>query len=196
MPEVSIKERNIEHDSNCIVFGRIGRLVDGKGNNNLIRSFAKLMACSKSKNMKLLFAGVGPNQSALEKLSAELEIEDNVIFSGLISQEAFFSNVNIMISPSLMEATPLVIAEALSCRVPVIATKVGGVPEMIEHERTGYLIEPNNIEELCNAMEIFLSDPDGFNRYAEQGYLIYKEKFSLEIMRNKIASLGLDFWEK
>ncbi|ELR8730005.1 glycosyltransferase family 4 protein [Vibrio vulnificus] len=163
-----------------IVFGRISRMVEGKGNDLLLKAFSLII--KEISNVKLVFAGDGPQLEHLRKLANSLGIREYVEFAGFISAEKFFSKIDCMISPSLMEATPMVILESFSCKVPVLATKVGGVPDLIEHLDTGYLFGENSIEELVNAMRYFVNNAEGFSDITERAHANYESHFTLDVM--------------
>ncbi|MGI2808287.1 glycosyltransferase family 4 protein [Vibrio vulnificus] len=169
----------IARESNDIpVFGRISRLCPGKGNELLLEAFSDLV--SLGYNARLVLAGSGEQLNYLKKLVVKLGIIDKVEFLGHVEPDVFFSKIDCMISPSTMEALPTVIAEAMSCKIPVIATNVGGVPEMIEHEFSGFLIEPSSTSEIRKALQLFLECPERFQAYKDNAFEAYRNLFSIE----------------
>jgi glycosyltransferase involved in cell wall biosynthesis len=170
-------KKNSTYDK-IYTFGRISRLCDGKGNVMLLRCIKQLV--EEGLHVNLIMAGEGEQKEMLETLTRDLELEDYVDFAGHMVPADFFSSVECMVSPSDMEALPTVITEAMSCNIPIIATSVGGVPEMIKHSHTGYLVPPKSEEELVSAMKEFLKDPVTFNLFSTNALSVYSEKFSIE----------------
>ncbi|ENC7045777.1 glycosyltransferase family 4 protein, partial [Vibrio cholerae] len=171
VPTIKLISKESKESNEIPVFGRISRLCPGKGNELLLEAFSDLV--SRGYNARLVIAGSGEQFNYLEKLVVKLGIIDKVEFLGHVEPEVFFSKIDCMISPSTMEALPTVIAEAMSCKIPVIATNVGGVPEMIEHEFSGFLIEPNSICEIRKALQYFLEYPEKFQTYKDNAFEVY-----------------------
>lgn len=193
VPEIDIKEKT-KPESNDVIIGRIGRLTEGKGNEFLIEAFSRFVSIKSDNRYKLLFAGEGSERSKLEKLVEDNKLTDHVKFVGLVSPTEFYSNIDVMFSPSLMEATPLVIAEAMSCRVPVISTSVGGCSEMIAHNRTGYLIEPGSVQAILEALLMYTENRTEFESFSFNAYESYLDTFSLDTMIRKLISAKVDIF--
>lgn len=170
--------RHIENlgSSGGVVFGRISRLCAGKGNEMLIHAFSKIF--EKFPSARLLISGDGEQRIYLQKLSSDLGVSSSVFFSGHIEKETFYKNIDCMLSPSDMEAMPMVIVEALSCGVPVIATDVGGVSSLIDNNSTGVLIPPKDPDSLYLKMEEFILDRHTYELYSEEGLRKYREEMS------------------
>lgn len=159
-----------------IIFGRIGRLVDKKGNSNLINAFSQVL--KKYPMTKLLFAGDGYNRDKLENKSKELGIQESIVFLGEVNPKDFYSKIDCMVSPSLTEAFPMIILEAMSAKIPIISTAVGGVMEILEDDRSAKLIRPNNIIDLENAMLHYIDNTKLYDSFVINAYNDYCEKFS------------------
>ncbi|MEZ8204532.1 glycosyltransferase family 4 protein [Vibrio splendidus] len=160
------------------VFGRISRLCEGKGNEMLIRATARII--SRGIDVRLVVAGNGEQFALLKAITIQLGIESNVSFIGHVEPDSFFSKIDCMVSPSDMEALPTVISEAMSCQIPIISTCVGGVPEMLEHMVSGYLIPPKDEDKLVEAMIFYLDNKDKFECYASNAFISFTNKFSIE----------------
>lgn len=169
--------------SDIVTFGRISRLCEGKGNELLIKAFSKLI--QSGYKARLLIAGTGEQMEYLEHLVKEVQLTEFVRFLGHVAPVDFFNKIDCMVSPSLMEGLPTVISEAFSCHTPVISTSVGGVPEMIKHKFSGYLIEPYSEDEISTAFKKFIDDRASFERFAVNGYYTYLDNFSIEISVKK-----------
>ncbi|EKO3586382.1 glycosyltransferase family 4 protein [Vibrio metschnikovii] len=176
----SIDVRDKDAHSKYIHFGRISRMVDGKGNDILLKAFSSII--KKHANVKLVLSGDGPDLHNLKLIANSLGLTNYIKFTGFIPAEDFFSQIDCMISPSLMEATPMVILEAFSCKVPVLSSNVGGVPDIITHLKTGYLFKANCELELFNAMEFFIEKRNEFHEIAKNSYNEYLLKYNLDVM--------------
>ena len=129
-----------------------GRLVPQKGFSNLLRAWRLVNA----QGAKLLIAGDGPDRQLLLDLVEQLEIQNSVEFLGRLNRQEVGHHLRhacAFVLPSIHEPFGLVILEAMAARVPVIATKVGGVPEFVEDGRTGTLVESGDTDGLAAAMQ-------------------------------------------
>ena len=129
-----------------------GRLVPQKGFSNLLRAWRLVNA----QGAKLLIAGDGPDRQLLLDLVEQLEIQNSVEFLGRLNRQEvghYLRHACAFVLPSIHEPFGLVILEAMAARVPVIATKVGGVPEFVEDGRTGTLVESGDTDGLAAAMQ-------------------------------------------
>jgi glycosyltransferase involved in cell wall biosynthesis len=110
---------------------------------------------------KLTLAGSGPERHALEQLAAGFGIADAVTFTGRLDNEgmvAIYDSADVMINPSLADNMPISILEALASGVPVVSTNVGGIPHLVEHEKTAMLVPAQNPEAMANAILSLLND--------------------------------------
>lgn len=139
------------------VIGAIGRLTEIKRHDLLIRAFARLKL--RSTDARLMLVGDGPERSELGQLAAELAPPGCVHFVGYQSTpERFLQAMDVLAMSSRSEGMPLAVLEAWAAGVPVVASRVGGIPELIADERTGLLTEFGDIEGLADALERLLSD--------------------------------------
>jgi teichuronic acid biosynthesis glycosyltransferase TuaC len=116
----------------------VGNLVEGKGHQHAIAALAQLPG------WQLRVAGVGEYEPTLRRLANELEVADRVTFAGLVPQEHLsvsYSAADLLILASAREGLPNVILEALACGTPVVASRVGGIPEVIDRAELGELID-------------------------------------------------------
>jgi len=123
---------------------------------------------------RLTLAGSGPERSALEQLAAGLGIADAVTFTGRLDNEgmvAIYASADIMINPSLADNMPISILEALASSVPVVSTNVGGVPYLVEHEKTAMLVPAQNPEAMASAILSLLNDDSKAKAMAKAGIM-------------------------
>jgi glycosyltransferase involved in cell wall biosynthesis len=144
-----------------------GRIEPAKGVSDLLRAFARVHQAMPS--CRLIVAGEGDVQSALD-LARNLGIESAVTFPGWLTGQdlsAAFQSATVFCLPSYCEALPTSLLQAMGTGLPVVATAVGGVPEYIEPERTGILVEPGDVDDLAAQLTRLLSDPALRARLAE-----------------------------
>lgn len=151
-----IPDRKNRTQINLVCCGRVGQR---KGTFDLIKAFANL-SDDQRKYSRLIVAGDGEIEKA-QQLAASLNVADQVVFLGWINSEKrdeLLSQSDVFILPSYNEGLPLAIVEAMGWSLPVIATPVGGIPELVISNQNGLLVTPGNIEQLSSAMELLIED--------------------------------------
>ena len=125
-----------------------------KGTDILINAFAKVR--KNIKGARLVIAGDGCDRKRLEEEVNKLGIKDEVLFLGMVHHDFIGSLMvtsDIVCVPSFRESCPRSALEAMACGRPVIASNVGGIPEIIRDGKTGLLVEPRNVDELSRAIK-------------------------------------------
>lgn len=164
-----------------LVIGTVARLVPEKGINRLIEAFGRL--CASHCGVRLVISGDGPLRPTLEEQVRRANLSNSVHFLGYRSNvEAVLSGFDLFVLPSLTEGIPLALLEAMAAGVPVLATAVGGVPEVIEGCRSGCLVPPNDVEALHRTLEHLISDPAKRAHLARGGRARVEHLFDLEAM--------------
>lgn len=143
----------------------IGRLVEKKGFALLIDAIAILPESVKN-TLRLKIYGSGPERSALQKQVESLNLQDQVTLEGVMSHTLLMKELSashLLIAPSIAsevdeDGIPTVIPEAMALMTPVLTTRVAGIPELITHGTTGYLVEPGNVDALSHQLHELLSD--------------------------------------
>ncbi|NHC45253.1 glycosyltransferase family 4 protein [Motilibacter aurantiacus] len=135
------------------LLGVLARLERQKGVDVLLHALVQ------APGLGLTVAGDGSERAALEKLAARLGVGDRVRFSGWApAPESFLATVDVLVAPSRNEAMPLVVLEAMHAGLPVLATRVGAVGEVVQHGRTGLLVEPEDVGGLASALRELAAD--------------------------------------
>jgi glycosyltransferase involved in cell wall biosynthesis len=169
------------------VLGYVGRLSKEKGLRYLFTAFSQLV--EKGLSIKTIIIGDGPQRKELEHLAEKLKIKKSIIFAGFQEDmRRWFLCMDAFVLPSLTEGTPMALLEAMACRVPVIATSVGGVPQVIERVKTGILISPGKPEEITNAVLTLCSDEMTRIRLAENAYSLIKAKYGIGAWISRIEA--------
>ncbi|MFZ7124653.1 MAG: glycosyltransferase family 4 protein [Desulfobacterales bacterium] len=177
-------------------YGTVGRLSSVKNQAMLIRSFHRVIKCGLS--ARLFIAGTGELEAELRTLVHRLEIGERVHFLGYRRDiPDLLKSWDVFVFPSLREGMPLALLEAMASELPVIAAKVGGIPEIISTKSIGKLIDPENEQEMVEAMVSMgrksSSERRVIGRNARQHILLY---FSSEIMTQKYVELYTNAYEK
>lgn len=152
MPDSGLREEfGIKDD--VIVIGIVGRLIQLKGHRELFEAIAMLKQEGVSA-FCCLVVGDGPELNSLKSLAFKLGIASEVIFTGFRKDvPAVMKCMNILVAPSHSEASSRVVLEAGALQIPVVATRVGGIPEMVEENKTGILVPLGDIQALSRAIK-------------------------------------------
>ena len=176
------KKLNVRCDD--IILGSVGNITWVKGYENLIVAMGTLK--KKQKNLKLLIIGkILSTQTGyfkrLKRLVYSLGLEKDVYFLGMREDiPQLLSLMDIFIMPSLTEGTPISIMEAMSMKLPVIASRVGGIPELVSDGRTGLLVNPGNPDEITDAVLNLLKDSGKRREMGVRAREVVGTKFSSE----------------
>ena len=139
----------------------VGNLIAGKGQHLVLRAVHRL--ASSFPQLRCHVIGEGPERASLEALARELGIGERVRFAGRQSRLAVASamrNCTVFALPSRSEGLGCVYLEAMACSMPVIACREQGIEELIEHQKNGWLISPDSLDELSHGLEALLRSPD------------------------------------
>lgn len=151
----------------------VGRLSQEKAHADLIAAFAQLSKTNP--NLKLVIAGDGPERSPLESLSRQIGDGERIVFAGQVSDvQPFYGLADIFVLPSHREGSPNALLEAMAAGVPVVATTVGGVPEIVTDGENALLVPPHDISAMAQAVARVLSDINLSSRLSNAGEMIVK----------------------
>jgi len=175
-------------DKDAFVYGTVGRLAETKGQDVLLKAFARV--CEKYPKSWLIITGKGRLEPELRALSAELNIHERVVFLGYRTDvPEVMKTFDVFVLPSIAEGLPGALLEAMATGLPVIASSVGGVPEVLNNSDLGTMVSPRSVDELASAMKGLYKTPE------EHRYKIGKalrervlEGFSKEKMVSAIAA--------
>ena len=172
----------------------VGRLSPEKGLRVLLSAFQKKY--SDSEHVKLVIVGDGPLRSELEEFSKELDIAKRVVFTGHRDNvQDYYKMANLFVMPSFTEGFPMALLEAMQAGLPVVATKVGGIPDIIESGVNGLMIEPDNIKCLGDAMQKILSDAELTTNLSLNAKHTIQNNYSAEPWAKQIESIYNDVYE-
>lgn len=176
------------------VLGTVGRLNEVKRQDRLIRAFSK--ASGVILGAHLLLVGDGPLIDDLRDLAAGLGLADRVHFVGYqLHPEKYLATMDLFALTSRSEGMPLAVLEAWAAGIPVIASRVGGLPEMVDHGRTGLLFDQEDEEGLAGLLVSLVGDPARARGLAEQGRREVEAKYSLRGMAEAYHRQYLELME-
>jgi glycosyltransferase involved in cell wall biosynthesis len=176
------------HLGNGPVIGLLARLSDVKGQDILIEAMRKVVA--HIPEVRLLLVGQGKMEDTLRSKARDLNLDGHIHFvlKGIRRQKAL-ALFDIFVMPSRQEGLGLSIMEAQAFGLPVIASRVGGIPSLIEDGKTGILVEPENPEALAQAIIQLLNNRPRMQTIAAAGKEFIKTNFSAECMMDKVIQL-------
>jgi glycosyltransferase involved in cell wall biosynthesis len=157
--EIKASRREGSARTGMVTFGFIGTLTQAKGVELLIKAFK---AIHPENRVQLLIAGTGskPYETELKQHQS-----NNIRFLGYVKTEEFYPLIDVLIVPSIwQEALGMVVIEAFAHGIPVIGSRRGGIPEIIEDGVNGYLFDPENNEELVRLLEFTMNNHEGIER--------------------------------
>jgi glycosyltransferase involved in cell wall biosynthesis/protein-tyrosine-phosphatase len=162
-----------------IVIGTAGRLDPVKGHATLLRAAAIVLR--QGIDAVVLIVGDGPLRHALWRIAVDLGIERSCIFTGArLDVYDLINTMDVFALPSLSEGIPMALLEAMALQVPVVATAVGGVPEVVQHGVSGLLVAPEDPEALAAACLTLTRDPDRARWLIARSRQVVRESFAVE----------------
>ena len=166
--------------------GAVGRLSAEKGFDVLIRAVAQMLR--DALDIDLVIVGEGGERPALEALIVELGCKERVHLVGYQAETSrWYEAMDVFALSSVREGLPNVVLEAMALEVPVVATRVAGVPRLIESEKNGLLIEPGRQDELADALSRVLKSPEMRGRFQSAGRRTVAERFSFAVRMERLA---------
>ncbi|MFH1772404.1 MAG: glycosyltransferase [Candidatus Omnitrophota bacterium] len=195
LDKFTFTEYSLRKDCRNIV--TVGRISPTKGYEYLIEAFSKTIR--NHPNLVLNIVGVNPKTQSiylnhLKSLVSRYSLNYNVNFLGLEGDiNSILHNSRILVAPSVIdESFGRVIVEGFACGVPVIASRVGGFSEIISDSQDGILVEPRNPNQIYEAIEKILKNPDYANELTKRAYAKVCQKYSFEDAANKIFDVYND----
>lgn len=171
---------NIGKEMDKRIIMHVSNLRPVKSPNDVIKIFFNIEK-EMPGEIELWIVGEGPLQYEMISLTEELKIRDKVRFIGICSNlGGLIASSDMMILPSKQESFGLVALEAMACGVPVIASRVGGLPEVIEDGVSGFLFEHGNVEEAAGKGLRILKDKNYYEKIVREGLDTAKNKFSIQ----------------
>jgi glycogen synthase len=168
----------------------IGRLEHFKGFDILIKSFG--IVNQKHPDMKLILVGDGSERGKLTTISQQLGLEDSVLFYGRMDQKdvlKILSGCKFTVQPSRREGFGMVLIEAMALGKAVIATNVGGIPELVQHGKNGLLVNSQDPDDLARAIIGLLNSPELALKLGAKGKEMVESNYTWEIISNRFLGV-------
>lgn len=168
----------------------VGRLTGVKGHPVLLEAVARLRRAGR--DVRVTIVGDGPERQELERLARELGVADAVELPGAVGQDRirdFFAHADVFCVPSFAEGVPVVLMEAMAMELPVVATRVMGVPELVTEGEHGLLVPPARADLLAEALDALADDPAGRARMGAAGRRKVQAEFEQDASAARLAEL-------
>ncbi|MDU8910817.1 glycosyltransferase [Aestuariicoccus sp. MJ-SS9] len=173
------------HDGKNLLF--VGRLAAVKGVRVLLEALAQMDG-----RPQVTLIGDGPERAGLEAYAKALGLSDRVTFAGYQSQDAVaaaLGETDVFVLPSFAEGVPVVLMEAMAAGVPVVTTRIAGIPELVEHGESGLLVAPGDAEALRDALQDLLDDPERRRDMGARGRARVLAEFDIRQEAARLSSL-------
>jgi len=178
-----------------ILIGTVANLRLVKGHQYLLRAIPLVL--KKIPAAKFLIVGQGPLREELEQLAKRLKITKNVIFMGYQKDVAeILAKLTLFVLPSVREPLGICLLEAMAASLPVVATSVGGIPEIVKDKKTGLLVPPKDPKRLAHAILALLQNRERAENMGIAGRKRVEEKFNIETMVRETEGVYQDLVEK
>lgn len=176
------------------VVGTVAKLRAVKGVRYFVEAAAMIHA--RHPSAKFLVVGDGPEREKLHSLASRLGLNGHIIFAGARDDARdLLGLLDVFVLPSLSEGMPWAVLEAMAVGLPVVATRVGGVPELVDDGRTGYLVEPRDAESISDNACKLIDDPHAMKRLGSAGRKRAETDFALDKMRRDTEELYVRLME-
>jgi len=187
-PDRWAKRRELETEESTCLIGAVGRLTPVKGLGYLLKATKSLV--DEGLDLKVLLVGDGVLRKDLEALAVELGIEKHVVFCGHRDDtQELMHALDIFVLPSLHEGIPMALLEAMAASRPVVASRVGGVPEVVDDGIEGFLVEPRDVKSLTERCQQLIQSPGLSRRMGEKARERVEQGFSAASMASQVALL-------
>jgi len=164
-----------------VVIGSVGRLSREKGLDDLLRAAAQLI--KRGAPIRVVLAGDGPERARLIKLAQQLEIETRVDFRGEVAHDqvpAVLNELDVFVMPSRAEGFGVAALEAAAMELPVVASRVHGIPDVVSDGATGLLVPPGDIASLADAISRLVSDAELRGKMGRAGRAFVEQRYRWE----------------
>ena len=191
--EKKIKKAQLLDNSRvCVIFS--GRFIDVKGIDYLLRAWKVV---SEKTDSLLYLLGDGPLLKDMKELARALSIFEKVVFKGHVNNIVDYLNAgDIFVLPSLQEGMPNSLLEAMACGMSVVATKIGGVEDIVKDGYNGLLVKPGDAQDLAKGILKLIKDSDMRKRLSDNAHKTILEHYSLESVVPKYLKLYKEVLKK
>ncbi|MBW8826279.1 MAG: glycosyltransferase family 4 protein [Acidobacteria bacterium] len=171
----------------------VGRLDPVKGIPILLHALRLLL--DQGRDVRLRLVGSGPERDALGRIAERLAVADRVRFVGSVGQDEIrrhYDEVDVFCLPSFEEGIPVVLMEAMASGLPVVTSRIAGIPELVEHGRSGALVTPGRADLLAEAIDAYVTSPEARHAAGQAGRRRVQQDFELAPCAAQLRELLLD----
>ncbi len=180
--------RELGMSEDDVLIGTVGKLHKGKGGYELLRAAGRIV--KEGGSVKVLFVGEGPERDGLEMETKRLMMQGRILFTGIRTDvERMYAAMDIFALPSHNEGMPTVLVEAMAMNIPVIATPVGGVPEIVRSGENGLLIPVGDESALRDAILRYLTEKETAARLADNGRTTVELEFGDDMLAERFEEI-------
>jgi glycosyltransferase involved in cell wall biosynthesis len=172
------------------ILGAVAHLFPRKGLEYLVEATGRLKSTFPDIHLVIVGTGDDEYEHQLRTQVEKLELTEHVLFAGFQDQPLFFmAQCDVCVLPSVQEGFGIVLLEAMALGKPIVASHVGGIPDIVQHEKTGLLVKPADVEDLCLALSTLLNDPAKRAQMGKAGKKRVEEHFTLQRMMEQLYGL-------
>ncbi len=173
-----------------VFIGIIAELTKNKGFTYLIEALNQIKSKMQNSKFRVVIIGEGEDRLTLENMIAHYGLAKIIFLPGFLPDASrYLSAFDLAVLPSIKEGLPYAILEAMAAGVPVVATRVGGIPDLVIHGKTGLLVPPKDATSLANALDQLLKDSQTRTAYGELGRAHWAAHFTLAKMITQTKTL-------
>jgi len=184
----ALKRYPLPEDASPIL-GCVGVFEERKGQTVLLEAISRLIQDSMPQ-LHLILVGEGPDEKMLKEKVKSMKLEKHVTFFPFTREpEYVFGRIDILVLSSLFkEGLPNVLLEAMAMKIPVVSSKMAGIPEIVKDGKTGYMVEPKNSNQLEKAIAKLWSDQETYHQMSENGRKLIESSFDKRIQFDRFLS--------
>jgi len=180
--------KELDIDNAALVFGVVGRLTPPKDHSTFLKAAALIL--QKAPQARFLLVGEGPLRKDLELQAQEIGLGNALIFTGLRKDiPAVLAAVDVLVFSSLWEGLPVALLEGMAAARPVVATAVGGIPEVVLPDKSAILVPPGDADALAQACLRLASDSATRHSMGQAGLERVVARYSIDAMIDRTAAL-------
>jgi len=185
-----VKSEMDQQFQNKFIIGNVSRLTAEKGQEYLIRAMSSVIP--ENPQVHLIIVGDGPDRELFQQLVYDLKLDSYVTITGFVKDLSdYYSIMDVFVFPTIwdLEGFGLVVPEAMSHKLPVIASSIGPVPEIVDDNKTGILVEPKDSKLITQAILRLLHNPLERKELGENGYKKFLKKYTIQTSSSKIREI-------
>ncbi|VUD68856.1 Putative glycosyltransferase EpsD [Thalassocella blandensis] len=165
----------------ALTIGVIAQLIERKGHRFLFDIVSQLI--EEFPSLQVLVFGKGPEEAQLKHYVEHLNLQQTIHFAGFHSDmENLIPSMDLVVHPALKEGLGVALLQASACGIPMVACGVGGIPEIVQHEKNGYIVPPADSQALLSSIQTLLRSDDHRQAFSRQGRAIAETEFSITAM--------------